>query len=54
MILDLVEYLTGYSVREYARVQIETQLIEQRRKKFNEKMKEEKLKDGPHFKESVF
>lgn len=53
IIHDLIEYLTGYSIREYARVQKEKERVELIDKKFIDALKEEKLKD-PNLKDEAF
>ena len=53
IVIDFVEYLTGYRIAEYDRIQREKQTIESRKKDYTEQFKAAKLQD-PTIKDEQF
>lgn len=51
IILDIIEHLTGYKIKEFAHIQQETKFIENQKKKYIDQMKEERNRDPANFKE---
>ena len=54
VVIDLIEYLTGFSILEHWRVQRAKDDIAKKQKAFEDSMREERLKDHFGFKESIF